>query len=193
MRNLIRVVSDSDATPHAQAPIALSDACVGWARTARYVTTVAVDGDVQLRSEAGAPTRYFIRRRGTDRLELTQADGEDETPLIFVADIGVLERHLVALFADDIREELDLPLLEINWSIDALVAGYEVSEMDRGYRTLRRASGEPVAAAPDPTLSLLTLVPLSHYLQWSIGDLKRSFLNPTGAPLLRQGRYASRG
>jgi hypothetical protein len=36
------------------------------------------------------------------------------------------------------------------------------------------------------------LVPLSHYLQWSISDLKRSFLNPAGLPLLRHGRYASR-
>jgi len=41
-------------------------------------------------------------------------------------------------------------------------------------------------------LSLLALEPLSHYLQWSISDLKRSFLNPAGLPLLRHGRYASR-
>ena len=61
--------------------------------------------------------------------------------------------------------------------------------MVRGYRTLTRTGRGPVAAAPDPTLSLLALVPLSHFLGWTIPDLKRSFLSAAGAPLLRQGRY----
>jgi hypothetical protein len=184
---------DGDAAAHGHAPIGLTADCVGWARTAHYLTTVADDGDVQLRSEAGAPTRYFIRRRGADRLELTQAiDGDAEDPLLFVADVDVLERYLVGLFADDIREDLGLPLLEQGWSSDNLAQGYELSDMVRGYRTLSRTSGGPVAAAPDPTLSLLALVPLSHYLQWSIHDLKRSFLNSAGEPLLRRGRYAPR-
>lgn len=192
MRNLSRV-GEGDAAPRSQAPIALSAACIGWARSAHYITEPADDGSVQLRSEAGAPSRYFIRRRGTDRLVLTEAvDDADEHPLMFVADIDVLEKHMIALFADDIRDDLDLPFLEMEWSIDAVAAGYQVSEIERGYRTLTRRSGEPVAAAPDPILSLLTLVPLSHYIQWSIADLKRSFLNPSGAPLLHRGRYAAR-
>ncbi len=174
-------------------PIALSAACIGWARSAHYITEPVDDGEVQLRSEAGAPSRYFVRRRGADRLVLTEAEDEaDEHPLLYVADTGVLEKHLVALFADDIREDLDLPFLELEWSIDAVASGYQVSEIARGYRTLARGGGEPIAAAPDPTLSLLTLVPLSHYLQWSIADLKRSFLNPAGVPLLHRGRYAAR-
>ena len=45
--------------------------------------------------------------------------------------------------------------------------------------------------APDGTLSLLALVPLSHFLRWSLADLKRSFLSPEGKPLLRDGRYAA--
>ena len=61
-------------------------------------SAVADDGDMQLRSEAGAPTRYFIRRRGNDRLELTQADDDAEHPLLFVADIDVLEKHLIGTF-----------------------------------------------------------------------------------------------
>ncbi|WP_241479926.1 Imm61 family immunity protein [Mycolicibacterium neoaurum] len=182
---------DREATPHPRVPVALTAECVGWARTAHYVTTVAEDGDVQLRSEAGAPTRYFIRRRGADRLELTQLDDDAEHPLLFVADTEVLERHLIGLFADDIREDLDLPLLEMGWAVHDLARGYEVSEMERGYRTLKRVGGAPVAAAPDPTLSLLALVPLSHYLQWSLADLKRSFLSPTGSPLLLRGGYAA--
>jgi hypothetical protein len=126
------------------------------------------DGEILLRSEAGAPSRYFIRRRGDDRLELTESDpdgGDSEHPLLLVADSDVLERYLVALFADDIREDLDLPLLELGWRREDLADGYELSEMVRGYRTLKRATGGPVAAAPDPTLSVLALVPLSHYLR----------------------------
>ncbi|KUH91776.1 Imm61 family immunity protein [Mycobacterium sp. IS-1556] len=180
------------AAAHGHAPIALSDDCVGWARTAHYLTAVADDGDVQLRSEAGAPGRYFVRRRGANRLELTQADDDAEHPLLFVAQVDVLERYLVGLFADDIREDLDLPPLELGWRREDLADGYELSDMVRGYRTLKRTTGGPVAAAPDPTLSLLALVPLSHYLQWPIPDLKRSFLSPAGIPLMRNGRYTPR-
>jgi hypothetical protein len=65
-----------------------------------------------------------------------------------------------------------------------------LTDMVRNYRTLTRTGSGPVAAAPDPTMSLLTLVPLSHFLSWSIAELKRAFLAPDGAPLLRHGRYA---
>ena len=164
---------------------------MGWARTAHYITAIA-NGDVQLRSEAGVPTRYFIRRRGPDRLELTQSDdGDDEQPLLFVADIEVLERHLIGLFADDIGEDLDLPFLDLRYGAADLARGYEVSDLVRGYRLLTRTGGGPIAAAPDPSLSLLSLVPLSHFLGWSISDLKRSFLSPAGEPLIRHGRYSS--
>jgi hypothetical protein len=82
------------------APLSLSADVLGWAGTANYATVIADDGDVQLRSHAGAPTQYFIRRRGPDRLELTQAIvGDDaEQPLLFVADIAVLEHYLIGLF-----------------------------------------------------------------------------------------------
>ena len=185
--------TDGAASAGGPSPIGLSADCLGWARTAHYLAAVADDGDLQLRSEAGAPTRYFVRRRGADRLELTEAVDQDaERPVLFVAEVDVLEHYLVGLFADDIREDLDLPQLELGWSTEDLADGYELSDMVRGYRTLKRTSGGPIAAAPDPTLSLLALVPLSHYLQWPIPDLKRSFLNPAGKPLLRAGRYAPR-
>uniref|UniRef100_A0A5Q5BT21 Uncharacterized protein n=2 Tax=unclassified Mycobacterium TaxID=2642494 RepID=A0A5Q5BT21_MYCSS len=175
------------------ASCALSADVLGWARTAHYVTAIADDGDIQLRSDAGAPTRYYIRRRGPDRLELTQtADGDAEQPVLFVARIDVLEHYLVGLFADDIREDLDLPFLDLPYGTEDLADGYALSEVTRGYRTLSGAGRGPIAAAPDPTLSLLTLVPLSHYLGWPVPELKRAFLNPAGAPLIERGRYRSR-
>lgn len=96
------------------------------------------------------------------------------------------------MFADDIREDLDLPQLELSWSPSDLADGYELSDMFRGYRTLRRVGGGPVAAAPDPILSMLALVPLSHYLGWPVHDLKRSFLSHDGTPLMQEGRNRSR-
>lgn len=147
--------------------VSLSADCLGWARTAHFVAAVAEDGDIQLRSEVGIATRYFIRRRGSDRLELTQAHDEDrEHPVLFVAEVQVLERYL--MFADDVREDLDLPMLDQPWRSSDLAADYVLTDMIRGYRTLKRADGVPVAAAPHPVSSLLTLVPLSHYLGWSI-------------------------
>lgn len=52
------------------------------------------------------------------------------------------------MFADDIRDDLDLPFLEMDWPIDVVAAGYWVSGTERGYRTPTRRGGEPVAAAP---------------------------------------------
>lgn len=63
--------------------------------------------------------------------------------------------------------------------------------LTRGYRTLSRADGSPVAAARDETLSLVKLVPLSHFMSHDLESLKRAFLNPSGAPLLRaDGSYS---
>ena len=164
--------------------IGLSAECLGWARAAHYVSAIADDGDVLLRSEVGAPSRYFIRRRRGERLELTEAiDGDDEHPLLFVASLDVLERHLIGFFADEIREDLDLPFLELPWSAAAFADGFELSALTKGYRTLSRVGLGPVAAAPDPILSMPALVPLSHLLGFSVSDLKRWRSQAVGASL----------
>ena len=172
-------------------PVRLNEELLDWARCAHYVSSVVDDGDLQLRSQAGVPTRYYIRRRGRDRFELTQADDADtvERPVLFVADLEVVQRHLVAVLADNIRDDLGMEFLDLPWDIADLAPDYELSEMVRGYRTLLRTGHGPVAAAPDPVLSRLALVPLSHFLRWSIADLQEAFLDPGGAPLLRGGRY----
>lgn len=119
-----------------------------------------------------------------------QADPDAEHPVLFVARIEVLERHLVAAFGEDIRTDLGLPELDLPWAVDDLADGYALGDMVLGYRTLTRVGGGPVAAAPDPDLSLLTLVPLSHLLRHDVAALKCAFLNPDGQPLLRNSRYA---
>jgi immunity protein 61 of polymorphic toxin system len=109
---------------------------------------------------------------------------------LFVAQLEVLERYLFGLFADDIREDLELPFLDLPYGAIDLAAGFELTDMVRGYRTLTRTGGDPVAAAPDPALSLLALVPLSHFHEWSVRDLRRSFLSPHGRPLIAGQSFA---
>ena len=173
------------------APV-LSPDCIGWARAAGYgCTTDDSTETVVLRSQMGPPTRYYIRQV-RDRLRLTtQAeDDTEERPMLFAADREVLERFLYGVFGDDIRDDLGLPYLELPWSADDLAAGYTLGEVERGYRTLRRG-GVPLAAAPDATLSLLALVPLSHFLGMTAEALRAAFLAENGAPLLTGGAYST--
>jgi len=57
---------------------------------------------------------------------------------------------------------------------------------------VRPTRSGPIAAAPDTTLSLVKLVPLSHFMGYELHALKESFLADDGASLLAHGAYASR-
>ncbi|WP_234904152.1 Imm61 family immunity protein [Mycolicibacterium frederiksbergense] len=175
------------------APPPLSEACQRWAQAANYSLITSDSGEMMLRSAAAHQSRYFIRRRGADRLELTESDPETggERPLLFVADVAVLERHLLAVMADEIRDDGGLPFLELPTSRRWLAPGYSLGEMSGGYRTLSRVDAGPVAAAPDAILSVAALVPLSQFLRWSVSDLTSAFLDEGGAPLLDAGGYAT--
>jgi hypothetical protein len=167
----------------------LGDEILGWARLAGYGWN-AETGALTARLD-GCHTQISVHEATNGRLELREDVDGDSRMLLYALDIDVVERHLFGLFADDIREDLDLEFLRVRCEREDLAAGFELTDMVRSYRTLKRVGGAPIAAAPDPTLSLLALVPLSHYLGWTIPDLKRSFLSPTGIPLLRDGRYAT--
>lgn len=172
------------------APV-LSPDCLGWARAAGYgCSTDDSTETLVLQSQMGPPMRYHIRQV-RDRLRLTTQteDDTEERPMLFAADQEVLERFLYGVFGDDIRDDLGLPFLELPWTADDLATGYTLGEMHRGYRTLRRG-GVPLAAAPDPTLSLLALVPLSHFLGMTAAALRAAFLAERGAPLLIGGAYS---
>ena len=171
---------------------ALSPDCLGWVRAAGYAWSTDDSTDtLVLRSQMGPPTTRYLIRQVRDRLRLTQADDDaEERTLLYAADREVLERFLYGVFGDDIRDDLGLPYLELPWAADDLAAGFSLGEFDCGYRTLRRG-GVPVAAAPDPTLSLLALVPLSHFLGFTAAALKTAFFAEDGAPLLTGGTYSA--
>ena len=117
----------------------------------------------------------------------------DEQLIVFAASLDVLERYLFGMFDDDIRESLGLPFLDLPWDAESLADGFELTQMVRGFRALARTGAGPVAAARDATLSLVTLVPLSHFLRLDVSALKHSFLSDDGSPLLMNGRYTSQG
>lgn len=172
---------------------ALSADCLGWARTAGFVhRTDDTAGIAEFRSEVGAPIRYVIRRPSVGRLELVEVDElDDERLVLFVAEMKVLERYLFGLFGDDIRAEVELPFVELRWDREALAAGYEIDDSSPGYQILTASGRGPVAAVPRSEVGLLALVPLSHFLGWSLAALKRSFLDEKFRPLVAaDGSYA---
>lgn len=167
----------------------ISADCLGWARAAGYSHSVDdVAAILTLRSETG--TRYYIRHRG-DRLELSEAiPGEDPRITLFAATTACLERHLYAVLGDEIREDASLPYLDMPSRATDLAEGYRLGPMERGYRILSRVGHGPVAAAPDPELSVVALVSLSHLLGWPAPAIKRAYLSEHGTPVLVDGRYA---
>lgn len=165
---------------------------MGWARLAGFVCERdATRAVIALRAETGAAVAYYVRPRGPDRVELIEVDDAGaERLLLFVADMSVLDAFIIGLFGDDVREDLDLHFLQLDWTTQDLANGFRIDTSSPGYQVLKDADGRPVAAVPDTDLSLLALVPLSHFLGWSVAALKRSFLSEDGAPLLSQGEYA---
>ena len=174
-------------------PMAMSPECVRWAQAAQYeVLDGDTPGDVVLAHTNSAAGRYIVRSRPRGHVELFgELDGEEES-LLYASGMAVMERYLVGVLADELREDLDLPYLELPWAAASLADGFDITALERGFRMLRpRGGGPPVAAARDETLSLVKLVPLSHFLGWSVAELTRAFRHPMGKPLLVKGRYAA--
>ncbi|MCV7136594.1 hypothetical protein H7J06_26865 [Mycobacterium hodleri] len=135
---------------------------------------------------------YAVLARPDGRAELVQlADDGTSERVLYAADRVVLERYLFGLLGDDIRDDLDLPFLDLPAGEANTADGYHLGPFQAGSRTLFRGS-EPVAAAPGELTSVAALVPLSHLLALSLADVRRSYLDEQGAPLLRSGRYAGR-
>lgn len=154
---------------------------------------VVEDGDTVLRSHDRDRGEYRICRRPGDRIAVVEVDADDQAQeVLFAADMSVVERFVIGVLGDDIRDDLELDYLQMPWGRDALAPGSELSGMVGGYRTLRRINGGPVAASRDEDMSLVRLVPLSQFLTLSVAELRASFLDAAGSPLLDGGRYRRR-
>jgi Immunity protein 61 len=172
----------------------LSRECLGWVLTAGYSCYAdETSGATVIAAPPGrVGTRYSLHRDPAGRLRLLELHDDDggEELALYAGEMDVVERFLIGVLADEVRDDLGLPYLELPWALDHTAPGYTVSEMSpRGYRTLSRADGSPIAAARDVTLSLVKLVPLSQFMRYDLPALKHSFLDENGAPLLAQGAY----
>lgn len=159
--------------------------CVRWAQLARYDWDPAA-GILRRPGEDG----YAVVARPGGRAELLEV-GDDGTRerVLYAASAEVLERFVMGLLGDDIRDDLDLPYLELPSAAADVARGYSLGPLESGSRTLFRGV-EPVAAAPGLSTSVAALVPLSHFLGHTVDDLRRSYLSERGAPLLGAGGYA---
>lgn len=167
----------------------LSPDITSWAERAGYRSTRNEDA-LMLYSEGGE-NRYYIRNRPDGWWELSFASrGSAERFMLRASSMKVLARHLVEVFGISIRGEMGLPFLRLPYSKADLAAGYSLDDMsEAGFRTLSHYDEGPIAMARDTTLSMLILVPMSHYLQLSTAELQESFLDEAGSPLLAGGQY----
>ncbi|WP_233165214.1 Imm61 family immunity protein [Mycobacterium sp. AT1] len=165
----------------------LTAECVRWAQLARYDWNPAA-WVLRRPGEDG----YAVVARPAGRAELLELvdDGTRER-VLYAADGAVLERFMVGLLGDDIRDDLDLPFLTLPSAAADIADGYRLGPSANGSRTLFRGV-EPVAAAPGESTSVAALVPLSHFVGHTVEELRRSYLSERGEPLLSAGRYAGR-
>jgi hypothetical protein len=86
----------------------------------------------------------------------TDADGVTEV-LLFAVDMDVIEQFLIGVSGAEIREDVDLPYLDLRWRAGDLADGFTVSGVQRRYRTLSRSGLGPIAAARGDELNLSRL------------------------------------
>lgn len=152
----------------------------------RSPTTVAVT--------ATGLRRYVSRDMASDRPDEVLLPTRVEVcfcsvTLLACWPVGATDLTSDRMLGDDIRDDLDLPYLDLPAGATDTAGRYRVGPLENGSRTLFRG-GDPVAAAPGELTSLTALVPLSHLLGRTVAELRRSYLDEHGMPLLRAGRYA---
>jgi hypothetical protein len=165
----------------------LSLECRQWAQLAGYGWDV--DTGRVYRGSAHGPEFYQLQFHAAGRVEVFELDEDAMRPLLYAATVNVVEHYLFGVFGDDIRDDLGLPYHDLPAGQADLARDYSLSTTSNGRHVLANSAG-PVAATSDAALSLITLVPLSHYLGLPLRILKRAFLDEKGAPLLSGGRYA---
>jgi len=168
----------------------LSADVTSWAERAGYATTR--DADAWVLYSLGGELRYYVREDEDDSWWSVghASRGDGESLMFRAASEDILSRHLVEVFGISIRAAEKLPFLRLPFGPRDLAVGFTISEVsEAGFRTLSRDGAGAIAMAVDETLSLLTLVPLSHYLELTVPELKEAFLDEGGSPLLAGGQY----
>lgn len=159
-----------------------------WAQWAGFSFTH--DSDALVLYSEGGEFRHYLRQEAGWWQVSFAARRDDEHCTFRASSEDVLAHYLVEVFGIAIRGEQGRSFLRLPHQREDLATGYTLSEMsDAGFRTLARDGEGPIATARDRALSMLILVPLSHYLQLTIAQLKAAFLSEDGSPLLSGDSY----
>jgi hypothetical protein len=157
-----------------------------WARQAKYELTPSdSSGAAIFWSAPGGESRFYIREGEDGWVTLRRSErGGAEHFVLAASTKTAIERYLYGVFGADVRSLLGLSRIEIPSEVSELAPGYTLSDVDADdRRQLIDADGEAVAVARERTLSVWTLVELSHYLSASAEDIKSSYEDPSGEPL----------
>ena len=159
-----------------------------WAQWAGFSFTH--DSDALVLYSEGGEFRHYLRQEAGWWQVSFAARRDDEHGVFRASSEDVLAHYLVEVFGAVIRAEQGHKFLHLPYQREDLAIGYTLSEMfDAGFRTLARVGGDAIAMARESTLSMLILVPLSHYVQLTIAELKAAFLSEDGWPLLSGDSY----
>lgn len=164
----------------------ISDQLADWARVNGFALTPnSSTGAALFSSEPGGEVRYYLRVAPDGGYILTSAErASTEQFEFYTKSMSVMERHLMVWFGRLYRSRHQLQRLPTFRTQDDLAPGYTIVAGDpEGSFELRDRSGALIARAHGKLSSISTFVRLSHLLESSLSDIRRSYESPDGSPL----------
>src|ERR1700743_786626 len=171
--------------------IEISDALREWAYRAGYETTPASEtGDQRaILWNRGGEVRYFVGVDYGDWVVVTESDQMSEERFYLASrSLQVIERHFFGRFGELIRRRLDLAELDLPDSEQEVRGDLSITTVDfagRERRALVDSAGQVIAASSGDSLTAVwRLAELSAYLTATVPEIKQSFEDPGGRPLV---------
>jgi hypothetical protein len=168
----------------------LADEILGWAQLAGYHWSPEKHS---LTTGSGEfVTRISPREVTGSRLQLREDLGGADRLLLHAVNMNVVDRYLVTLLGDELREDLGLLFLHLPATAADFAPGYSLSQSANGFHTHPTPQRCPWPRCPQRSRPWPHLMPLPHFLGFNIDELKQAFLDVAGDPLLHRGRYRRR-
>lgn len=146
----------------------------------------SADG-VMFWSQPCGQTRIYLRRE-KGWITVTTADrSSDESYVLSARSMAAIECYLFDFFGPVIRDELQLPVLEVPIKLGRVAPGYRKRERDDGYLDLVGPCGVVIARARRGLLGSMHLVVLSYLLDADPADIEATYLSVDGRPLFVPG------
>lgn len=151
-----------------------------WAAAAGY--EVFREPGATIVASAGGEIRYTATREG-DVITLFRSErAEDDAPVMRSTDPLDIDRYLTAQLGVAVRSRRGLPRLSFPFEPGDTAPGLRFEELPDGWSTLVREGGTRIAAQFRDT-SMHPAVRFSLYADADVAEVRRSFADPSGAPL----------